>query len=487
MATLTARSKQQWQQFGQRLEIELARRDVSEFCQLVFRDPSGQPWVQQPFHREWQQLLPLEGPARLLIGAPRESAKSSQVAVARVLWELGRNPQLRVKIVCATEQLARDLVAEIQRHLEWNPLLQQVFPRLRPSPKGPWTREALLLERDSIAKDPSVAAHGILSSGVGGRADLIVFDDVCDQRNAVLQPALREQVKQALQETWINLLGPKGRAVYTGTVWHQDDLTMELRGHPEWRHWWRPARDEVTKEPLWPDRWDAEALAQREREIGARAFARQYLLLPVSDEERTFPPEVMDACCDDAVIPRRVEAPEAWPRYAGVDLASALGQKASWTVIFTCAVNPENQRRFPLEIIRKRQSFPETIRTVQEQWRRHKPKLIYVESNAYQQAVVDQLAHEDRSIPVEAYQTGGEKYDERVGIPSLSAGMARGSWLIPSGGQPHAARCECGWCAWRRELELHPHGETADVLMAMWLCESAAREHRGEGFGILIW
>ena len=243
-----------WDKLAASLQIELARRDVNAFCEFVFRDSANRPWRQQSFHREWQALLPVEGPARVLIGAPRESAKSSQMAVARVLWELGRNPELRVKIVSATEDLAGNLVAEIQRHIERNPRLQLVFPHLRPNPAGPWTRGVLLVERRGIAKDATVTAHGVLSSAVGSRADLIIFDDVCDFRNAVQQAATRAQVKDAFSEIWVNLLGPTGRAVYVATVWHEHDLTMELKGHPEWLKWWRPARDEVTKEPLWPGR-----------------------------------------------------------------------------------------------------------------------------------------------------------------------------------------------------------------------------------------
>lgn len=477
----------QLQQLETTVRIELARRDVNQFCEFAFRGPDNQPWVQQAFHREWQALLPLEGPARLLIGAPRDSAKSSQMAVARVLWELGRNPELRVKIVSATEELAGNLVAEMQRHIERNPRLHLVFPQLRPQPKGPWTRGELLVQRTSLAKDPSVSAHGVLGGGVGGRADLVIFDDVCDYRNAVQQAGLRDQIKGAFYETWVNFLGPTGRAVYIATVWHQHDLTMELKAHPEWLKWWRGARDEVTGRPLWPDRWDEAALARREGEIGVRTFARQYLLRPVSDEERTFPEDALRACEDEHFAAGHVQAPEDWPRYAGVDLAASLGQKASWTVMFSAAMDPESRRRHPLEIIRKRQPFPATIQMILAQNRQHRYRLIYVENNAFQQAVVDQLSAEDCSLPVKGHQTGANKYDEGLGIPSLSAGMAKGSWLIPTGGQPHQAGCECGWCAWRRELELHPHGETSDVLMAMWLCELAAREWQPPSFGFEVW
>lgn len=460
---------------------ELARRDINHFCEYAMTGADGQTWVQQPFHREWQDLLPVQGPARVLIGAPRESAKTSQMAIARVIWELGRNPNLRVKIVTASDNLAGDIVGSIARHIATNPRVREVFPNLRPASQGLWPKPGaqttrLMVARRSREKDPSVAGHGIMSAGVGGRADLIIFDDVVDFRNAVGAPALRKQVAQSFFEAWLNLLGPQGRAVYIATVWHQDDLTMELRANPEWRVWWRAARDEVSGHLLWPQRWDADALARREREIGRRAFARQFLLVPLSDEEYTFPPEVINCCKDTRFAPRQVQVPDSWPRYAGVDLASSLGQKASYTVMFTLAVDPDSKRRYPLEIIRKRQLFPATIQMIRDSYERWRHRMIYVESNAFQEAVVHELKSQHCSMPVQSYTTGQQKADESVGIPSLSAGMASGGWLIPAGGQPHEARCECGWCAWVRELTLHPGGEHTDCLMAMWLAELAARK-----------
>jgi len=468
----------------QSLRAELARRDVNAFCEYVMEGPDGKPWVQQDFHKEWQALLPMEGPARVLIGAPRESAKTTQLSIARVLWELGRYPPLRVKIITSTDELASDIVASIADHIVRNPRVREVFPHLLPASRGLWPKAGartsrLVVARTIRSKDPSVSGHGILSTGVGGRADLVIFDDVVDYRNAIAQPALRGQVAQSCLEVWINLLGPKGRAVYVATVWHQEDLTMQLKANPQWTVWWRPARDPVSGELLWPGRWDEEALAAREREIGPRPFARQYLLQPLSDEERTFPEHVLAACKDSGHIPGQVEVAENWMRYSGVDLASSLGQKASYTVMFTLAVDPDSKRRYPLEIIRRRQLFPATIQMIKESYERWRHRMVYVESNAYQQAAAQELSQQDRSIPVRAYQTGSEKMDPKVGIPSLSAGMANGSWLIPSGGEAHPTGCDCGWCAWVRELVLHPGGEHSDCVMAMWLCELAAREGDG--------
>ena len=470
------------------LLAERARRDPNAFAELAMVDQSGRPWRQQPFHRQWQGLIPREGPAKILIAAPREFAKTSQM-ILRIIWELGNNPELRIKVVSASADLAGNIVAEIQRHIEHNPWVRLVFPHLKPDPKGPWSRGELLVQRRSLAKDPSVVAAGLFSTGVGGRADLIVFDDVCDQRNTVEQAAMRGHVKRMFYETWLNLLGPDGRAVYIATVWHVDDLTMELRSSGAWQVWWRPARDPVTSELLWPGHWPAEALTRREREIGARSFARQFLLQPVSDEERTFPEVALQACLDDQVAVGQLLVPDDWPRYAGVDLAASLGQKASWTVMLTVAVDPETKRRHVLEIVRARQSFPDTIHMIRTQWKKHQHHLIFVESNGFQQAVVDQLPREDCSIPVRGFHTGTQKYDEQIGIPSLSASMANGAWRIPARVDSHHSGCECGTCALIRELQFDPHSQYSDCLMAMWLCESAARgfgTHPADSFTILI-
>ena len=467
-----------------RIRAELARRDVNAFCEFAMRDQHGQRWTQEPFHREWQNLIPVQGPARIQVVAPRESAKTSQIVIARPVWELGRNPDLRIKIVCATEDLAMERVAAIAAHIAGNPAVRQAFPNLRPASKGLWPKPGaqtnrLVVARSTQEKDPSVSGHGILSSAVGGRADLVIFDDCVDFRNAISAPALRSQVTQAALEVWINMLGPEGRAVYVATVWHEEDLTMQLRSNPMWTVWWRPARDERTGALLWPGRWSEEALAQRELEIGSRAFARQFLLEPRSDEERTFSEEVISRCRDERWAPGAVEAPSEWARYAGVDLASTFGHRSSWTVMFTVAVDYKSERRYPLEIVRARFDFPQTIGMIMDSSQRHHHEVIYVENNGYQRAVVEALRERGCEARVHGFTTGQQKYDESVGIPSLSAAMERGLWAIPCGGKPHDPGCECGWCTWQRELRFHPGCATSDVLMAMWICDQGVRKAVG--------
>lgn len=457
-------------------------RDINAFCQLCLRDPYGRRWQQQDFHREWHALADRLGPGgRLLIGAPREHAKTTQMSVARTLKALGDNPELRIKIVAANDSLARAVLREIRANIERNQDLRDLYPGLRPDEDAGWAKERLFVRRRTLAKDPSVEASGVLSTGTGGRADILIFDDVVDLRNAIQLPALRDQVKRAVYEVWLNLLTPEGIAYYVATVWHEADLTSELAGlgqypaNPVWGKWWRAAINEHTGRVLWPSRWSKEALARKKLEIGPRPFARQYQLVPLSEDESVFPERIIEVARKkgEAWGPGQIVAPAEWPRYIGVDLASAMGRKAAYTVAFVIAVGPDSTR-YPLEIIRQRLSFDQTVEVIARLWVQHRPMQVRVENNAFQEALLQHLRVKYPAMPLEGHTTGKQKADESIGLPGLATTMAGGGWVIPSGGEPHGADCTCPWCAWQAELRSYPVAEFSDTVMAMWFADSAA-------------
>src|SRR5438445_13234429 len=83
----------------------LARRSPGNFAEFAFTDSDGWPLAQAAVHSDLQQFLTRH--TRALIELPRDHGKSMQLCM-RVLWELGRRPGLRVKIVCASEALAME-------------------------------------------------------------------------------------------------------------------------------------------------------------------------------------------------------------------------------------------------------------------------------------------------------------------------------------------------------------------------------------------
>src|SRR5262245_39206887 len=77
--------------------MEQARLNPSDFVEVWFTGPEGGPLRQGRVHRELQDFLTQN--RRALVELLRDHGKSVQVCL-RILWELGRNPALRVRVVC---------------------------------------------------------------------------------------------------------------------------------------------------------------------------------------------------------------------------------------------------------------------------------------------------------------------------------------------------------------------------------------------------
>src|SRR5436305_5066302 len=112
------------------LTIATARRSVDSFVEYCFADPTGEPLRQARVHQDLQAFLSAHRHG--LVELPRDHGKSTQVC-ARLVWELGRNPGLRIQIVCATEALAAERGRFVRRAIESNPEVRKLFPHLKPS------------------------------------------------------------------------------------------------------------------------------------------------------------------------------------------------------------------------------------------------------------------------------------------------------------------------------------------------------------------
>ena len=219
--------------------IQKAKDDINDFVESVIKDErTNQPIRQAPIHRSWQLHIDRAHERGLRAGilAPFKHGKTPQLVIARALWYLGLNPNLRIKIVSNIDKTARDRIFSIRQYIEFDPDYKIIFPNVRPAMRDSWSKHAIIVERPTrTAKDASIEAFGILSTVTGGTCDILIFDDVIDFKNAILYPALRDSVIQAYKNQWLPRLVPGGRVIYISTAWHNQDLTMrELVGNPEW-------------------------------------------------------------------------------------------------------------------------------------------------------------------------------------------------------------------------------------------------------------
>jgi predicted phage terminase large subunit-like protein len=257
-----------------------AREHFPTFMQYCFMDShTGRPFAQQWFHDEWSTAMDTGG--RVLIIAPRDHGKTSQI-IGRALWELGRDPNLRIKIACASDGRAKERLFEVVQHLEYNPRIREVFPRLVQAERGEWSKHKIIVERSAFHRDASIEALGITSTATGGRADLLIADDAVDRRNALSFPALREQIKQAWKSDWTNLLEPDSRIWYICTLWHKDDLSHQLMVNPAFATYFY-AIDHAFG-AMWPEKWSEANLRARYQEIQSIEFNRGFRNNPVDED-----------------------------------------------------------------------------------------------------------------------------------------------------------------------------------------------------------
>ena len=264
-----------------RLRCEAARDDVNAFIEYAIPDERGQPIQQQWFHEDWHAHLDAH---RLgMIKAPRSHGKTTQLVTGRILWRLGRDPSLRIKIVCESDSRAAERLIEIRTHIESNPHVRAVFPDLRPAARHQWTTHKLNVAHAGIHRDASVEALGVLSSATGGRADILVADDIVGRRTGLQMPELRKSTIRAWDSDWMQLLERDGEVWYIGTPWHPQDVTHAIERRGQFAVMSTEIED--PDHPIWIPNWDATALREKLAVIGSVEFARAYQLRATGDDQ----------------------------------------------------------------------------------------------------------------------------------------------------------------------------------------------------------
>jgi hypothetical protein len=216
-------------------EIRLAREDNNKFNEYVLLDEKGDPIKQWIGHVRWQTYIRRCWDLRLnpAIFSMWGHGKSSQIAIGTVLYELGRNTNLRVKLVCNSDENAKKRANTLKNYIAESDKLHRVFPHLRPS-MNHWTSHSFDVAGKIFSEiDHSVESYGVTSTIIGGRADLIIFDDVVDN-NSETSAAMRNTVLNNCDSGFMSRLEPEGKVVLIGTFWHVDDYYQEILKRPGW-------------------------------------------------------------------------------------------------------------------------------------------------------------------------------------------------------------------------------------------------------------
>jgi hypothetical protein len=206
-----------------------AREDKIAFMESLGRNNEGQAIRLAEIHRQWLRHIDYCWKRRLraIILAPFGHGKST-VMVPLIAWLIGQDTNRRVKVITNDDSSSSQRVSAVKRIIE-SPGYRNIFKDVRRG--GKWTDHELYVRRHGNSIDPTLHARGVFSTGIGGRADIEVFDDVVDQKNSN-DSGQRKRVLDFVEQTWLNRLEPTGKALFIGTVWHAGDSYHVLKEKP---------------------------------------------------------------------------------------------------------------------------------------------------------------------------------------------------------------------------------------------------------------
>jgi hypothetical protein len=479
--------------------IAAARVNRDVFKSYVLKDDDGRDIRQGEIHKSWSKHQELTARLKKYCGiiAPWGHGKTEQCVIGDTLFDLARNPNLRIKIISNSDANARLRVVSIRKYIESSPEFHRVFPEIQRDMSGAWNDHQLFIKREGYSKDPSIEGSGIFSSGIGGRVDKLVFDDPVDLKNAIQEPGSRVRVIEASKQTWLSRLDPREgklnyvQVLWIATVWHVDDATCAwVMKNSEFNVMIQSINEEMTaiesrigKESvpkligLWSPKFDSEGIAKKRRELGEAAFQRGFRNRPWSDDDiqlRSFA-----GCLDESMTPQDAikQLGKNWRIVSGVDVA---GRSRAGFAIFTGAVCVEGDNanvKIPLDIHYAQGGDAAINYCLRVQSELH-PEVFMVECNATQESFMGWLQTSGKgNILTEPFMTGAQKADPSIGIQSLNIEFANRLWVFPIKHLADHDRgiCQCGWCRLIREISCYPAYETSDGLMALWFARERMR------------
>lgn len=463
------------------LEVKRAKNKTEDFIEFAFRheqDPNTRlrnAW----FHREWQEVL--RNHRLAVIIAPVEHAKTQQIAVAKPIHLLGDNPNLRGAVISNTADQAEKILSAIRSHIEHNPFVHEVFPNLKPSknPEHPWHQSMITVERQTIAKDPSLQALGVYGPLVGSRLDFVILDDILDFENTRTAAQI-EKLEQWFDSTLYTRITDGGCCWAVGTPWDPHDLLHTLAKRPAW---FSRTYSAVKNPEAHPDQWEPvwfrkERLIETYNNLTPHNFSRKYLCQVKSSESSRFQKAWIDRCIANGKHRTLLEyAPVSpsgrrYPCFTGVDLGVGQSEENDMTVFFTIALDERN-RRVVVDVQAGRWQAPEIISRIYDVQLRFN-SIVTVESNGAQRFLIEWAGQ--KGLSIRAFNTGAKnKYDETFGVESMAIEMRSGQWVIPSG--PTGEDVPALVKPWIQDMLYYtPNAHTGDYLMASWFARETARD-----------
>ena len=516
------------------------------YFRLRYFGRKSTPWQERAAYEVIRQIEEAKATRQrrfVVMNEPPGSGKSTLFTHDITTWAIVRDRTIRVMIGSRTERQARMYVGRIKRSLERDvPLradadsvakkiafdaeacLSDDFGMFKPEGRSDlWAANGLTVRQTAGTalddKEPTVSAWGMDSGFLGGRFDLVIWDDLVDRKNT-RTPEARDAIRDWWDSEAETRIEPGGVLLLQGQRISPDDLyryCLDKQDDDErmmYHHVTFPAHhvdvcneDHGVDARPWPDgclidpvRLPWKFLESRKRN-NPKAFTLQYQ----QEDHYGTSGLVQDAWLTGGVDEDGYPAPGCYDNDRGLlDYPVNLSGGRAWSFvtvdpspdnwwgIIWWLYDPDTSRRYVIDIHRRRLTPQEFLSLdladfsfsgLMEEMRQQSNNIgipishVVVEVNAAQKWLLQQ-PHIQRWVDVTGvlfvpHQTGINKNDPKYGVESIGDYFRQGLIRLPRNGL--TAKEKVADLVY--ELIRYPDGETTDLVMSTWFHTLAVQHH----------
>jgi len=370
-----------------------------------------------PFHREMFEVITDDSCKRVLIAAPRGSAKSTLMTFLLPVWKVAlkkSTEDLFIVIISESQAQSINFLSRIRFHFEHSMEFRSIFGDFGPNTAKKWSSTDVVFCNGAriVAVGTGQRVRGFIEGDT--RPNLIIVDDYESEMNANTKE-MRAKNRKWITEAVIPSLSDDGRIIMIGTVISEDCFLYWARKSSAWKVLWYCILKE-NGESLWPEKFPLSRIEQIRDEFASvgnlNGFYQEYMNEAQSPDDAPFKPEFIHLHHYDykvingvACLYRKIgEEEKVIPvtLYAGVDPASSLSRHADFFVIAVLAMDTDGNV-YIVDIYRKRLDPAKQPQKIIDCYNKYHPRWMKIETVAYQEAlratVRDLMRQQDLHIP----------------------------------------------------------------------------------------
>ena len=446
---------------------------------------------------------------KVLVLAPRDHGKT-EAAITYATRALCLNRDIRILWISESQTNAKKRMRRIASLLD-SPRIIEDFTTAPEEGAGPfkgegssWSDTLIYLQRERQSVDASLEAIGAGGAVTGGHFDLILCDDLQDDKNTY-GAGVRAKTREWWRGTIAPMLSRGGSIIVIGTRKHHDDLFAHLikdptyqvlsdQAVPVWpeRYEYQYTTDsngrrlitgvEVTGgRALWPEQRPLDYLLLERQTIGARLFSREFQNEVQDESAAPFKMAWLESALErgasyslGAIPPQVVDIVQGWDFSLVTDARAAEARDTDYTIGITWG-RDDNGNRYLIDIFRRRGMSPTELQArVSGEYAKFAPRVrvVAVEKNAFGELHYLGLKR-STDLPLKGHITHARnKADPWEGVPALSALFESEKVILPSATELDRERLD------PLIHELFSLGKAAhdDCVMSLWIAETWLRK-----------